>query len=177
MLRAVVFKKLLSLGFRVPAIFSDISFDPQSRCGVAGILVLEDSKLSAFDDSLSVHLTYYQNIACTQLEISSVIAAMKVVNKEHLGKVSIYTDCKSAIDLPGRRAKLEAAGFITKAKGEEHAHAGLYREFFKLLDQTVPDFNWIKGHKPEADRSVIDSYFSLVDKACRTALRRYIAKV
>lgn len=159
------------------AIFSDISFDPKSRSGVAGLLVTEDNKLSTFDDSLTVQLTFHQNVACTQLEISSVIAAMEVVRKEQFVNASIYTDCKSAIDLPGRRVGLEASGYVTKAKGKEHSHADLYRQFFQLLDQTAPNFFWIKGHKPEQSRSVADSYFRLVDKACRNALRASIFEV
>ncbi len=159
------------------AIFSDVSFDPKSRHGVTGILVIPESNLSVFNDTHLARLTYHQNVACTQLEISSVIAAMKVGMKQHSGKVSIYTDCKSAIDLLGRRAKLEASAFVTKAKGAEHTHADLYREFFKIFDQISPDFIWIKGHKPKAQRSVIDSYFSLVDQACRNALRAHLDEV
>ncbi len=159
------------------AIFSDISFDPKSRRGVTGILVIEDINLAVFDSTLPTQLTFFQDVACTQLEIGSVIAAMEMIQKEHLGNVSIYTDCKSAIDLPGRRANLEASAFITKGKRREHAHADLYRKFYKLLDQTTPEFIWLKGHKPESERSVADSYFSLVDKACRHALRRYVAEV
>ena len=157
------------------AIFSDISFDPKSRTGVAGILIVEDRQLEAFDERLAVQLSVHQGIACTQLELNSVMAAMEVVKKNGHRAVPIYTDCKSAIDLLSRRARLEATSFITKAKGEEHAHADLYREFFKLLDQTSSVLTWIKGHKPDAERSVVDSYFSLVDQACRRELRTHIA--
>ncbi len=159
------------------AIFSDISFDPTSRTGISGILVVEDSQLKKFDDTLVVQLTLHHATACTQLEINSVIAAMDIVKKDRPATASIYTDCKTAIDLPRRRAKLEANSYISKAKGEEHQHANLYRLFFRLLDQTTPTLTWIKGHKAASEKSVIDSYFSHVDQACRRALRAHLAEV
>ena len=159
------------------AIFSDVSFDPSSRTGIAGILLVGDGQLREFDDSLVVRFTMHHSTACTQLEINSVIAAMEIAKKDQLLNASIYTDCRTAIDLPKRRAKLEANNFISKATGGEHHHAALYRLFFRLLDETAPILTWIKGHKVAGNRSVNDSYFSHVDQACRRALRTYLAEV
>ncbi len=155
-------------------IFSDISFDPKSRIGVAGLLLVEDSQLAEFNANLNVHLAWYQATACTQLEINSVIAAMEMILSKQLGTVQIYTDCKSVIDLPGRRVRLEGSSFVTKSSGKEHKHANLYREFFKIFDQSRPVLTWIKGHKALENHSVIDSYFSHVDKTCRNVLRARI---
>jgi hypothetical protein len=74
------------------AIFSDISFDPKSRRGVAGLLVIEDINLAVFDSTYPTQFTFFQDVACTQLEISSVIIAMEMIQKECLGNVSIFTD-------------------------------------------------------------------------------------
>jgi ribonuclease HI len=158
----------------VVTIFSDISFDPKSRVGVAGLLLVEDSQLNEFNEHLNVLMAWYQSTTCTQLEINSVIAAMEIIATKQLGSVPIYTDCKSVIDLPGRRERLERASYISKSTGKEHKHANLYREFYKIFDQARPVLIWIKGHKATGSHNVVDSYFCHVDKACRNVLRAHI---
>jgi len=158
------------------SIFSDASFDPRSRIGVSGILVVSAANLKVFDGSLEVQLALHRETACTELEINSVIAAMTHVKKMQLSTVTIFSDCKTAIDLSRRREKLEVNNYLTKASGEKHKHAELYKEFFRLYDQTTPVLTWLKGHKTSSQRSIIECYFSFVDRTCREALRRHVAE-
>ena len=47
-----------------------------------------------------------------------------------------------------------------------------YKAFFKFTDTLNIEVIKVKGHKPSADKDVIDKVFTVVDRAARNALRR-----
>ena len=158
-------------------IFSDASFDPRSRIGIAGIMLLSD--LDSLPEKLPIQSKIIKDTTCTRLEMEAIIWSLLAVGdliKQHgIADLELYTDCKTAVDLPRRRENLEAKQFRSNKTGELLSNADLYKKFFLLCDMLKPKVMWIKGHMPSKEQNHIDRLFSEVDKATRNELRRIIS--
>lgn len=156
--------------------FTDSSFDPGSKSGVAGFMMVEETGLeAAVLAPPEIALTTFQNTSCTRLEIESVLIVLQKIEALKLsGRSEVYTDCKTIIELPGRRLKLEAGDYVGKASGKILNNADLYRVFFHLQDHLRPNFVWVKGHKAPDLRNSRDHLFAAVDRATRRTMREII---
>ncbi|MEZ4743820.1 MAG: RNase H family protein [Bdellovibrionota bacterium] len=158
-------------------LYTDASYDQNSKKGVAGVMVVKwREEPFTFDSNLAseaiINIKFFENTNCTSLEFEAIIWAMEALKELALEtKIRIYTDCKSAVDLPRRRKHLENTQFISKRTGALLNNTSLYIKFFKLLDCLNPELVWVKGHKPAVERSLTDHLFNMVDKATRKALR------
>ena len=157
-------------------IFTDASFNPRIRTGISGYLLLLGSKdcpITKDISSLPIKTKLFRNTNCTRLELSSIILALNASKKltGHL-EITIYTDCKTAYDLPSRRIRLEKCNFKSERTKKTLANADLYLKFFKLFDELRPNIIWIKGHKAAKNKDNIDMIFSHVDRTTRRILRK-----
>jgi len=169
-------------------IFSDGSFSPKSRMGVGGYLFLMISSDQSKDQSNNhlipqndllppVRFSLFKDTNCTRLELDSIILALEASKKPAAEqaspplKITVYTDCKTACDLPLRRGKLEASGFMGKKSGKPLSNKVQYLKLIKLFDELKPNIVWIKGHRSKQKRNPIDRVFSFVDQATRQKLR------
>lgn len=156
--------------------FSDSSFDPGSKSGVAGFIVVQDSDVAATQaQPPSVQTSIFHGTTCSRLEIESVLIVLHKIREMSLaGQAVVYTDCKTVVELPGRRTRLEFNGYIGKSSGKTLSNADLYKSFFILIDELSPVFIWIKGHRETRLKHSFDNLFSIVDKATRKELRNII---
>lgn len=155
------------------SIYTDVSFDQSSGNGVAGVMFIEEDRGFFTPDSApAVDTKYFRNTNCTRLEIEAIIWAFDTIKKLKLkSKVKIYTDCKTAVDLPKRRKRLEEMNFKSKTTGLPLNNGDLYVRFFALFDELNPQIILIKGHKPKKQQNLSEQLFAIVDKATRKALR------
>ena len=163
-------------------IFCDSSFDPKSKRGVGGMLLLSCNELSsqiALED-LRVRTRVFNAGTSTRLEIITVLWALSFfikefpagrANKPHGSEMAIISDCKTISDLRSRRDRLQEGGYKGKKSGRRLSNADLYKKYFLLYDEIKPEIIWLKGHASIRYHNVIQSLFSSVDKATRARLR------
>ena len=156
--------------------FSDSSFDPGSKSGVAGFLMVRESDVADSPrQAPSVQTSVILGTTCSRLEVESVLVVLHRIRELSLaGQAVIYTDCKTVVELPGRRIRLESGGYVGKSSGKILANADLYKIFFSLIDELSPVFIWIKGHRETRLNDNFDNLFSIVDKSTRKELRKII---
>ena len=159
-------------------IFSDASFDPRSRIGIAGVWILADL-LQASQNENSIQTKIFYETNCTRLELESILWSFDLVREAGRLEieVEIFTDCKTAVDLPARRARLESRNFLSQKTQLPLNNADLYQEFFKTYDTFAPKLHWIKGHKPLQNQNEIERIFSAVDKETRRQLRELLSSI
>ena len=150
------------------AIFVDGSVNPQTRIGCGAFLAVPvPSSLqppTGVPDAIKTKR--FTNTSSTQLELETLLWALSDV--ERGSDVTVYTDCQNIMGLLARRNRLESKNYCN-AKGQALAHAALYQRFFQCYDALAFTLVKLKGHKPAANRSVLDQWFSLVDRAARAA--------
>ena len=163
-------------------IFCDSSFDPKSKRGVGGMLLLSCNELSsqiAIED-LRVRTRVFTAATSTRLEILTVLWAFSLFKKKfpagrannpHGSDITIISDCKTISDLRSRRDRLQEAGFKSKKSGKRLSNADLYKKYFLFYDEIKPEIIWLKGHASSRYHDVIQSLFSHVDKTTRARLR------
>ncbi len=169
-------------------IFSDASFDPNSGRGVGATLIVTSDLLMQKEGALHFEIQTKridgENIA--RLEFLSAIGALKewklkFQNRGHLEKtapvkITLIIDCKAIENILQRRERLERDNFFSKKTSQPLANADLYREFFILYDELLPEIVWVKGHSARQSRDRWQEVFSLVDKMARKRLREICAE-
>jgi ribonuclease HI len=119
------------------------------------------------------------------VELRSVLRALETVRRTPSANVSaegvkvvhVYTDCRAVTELPKRRARLVASGYVGKRSGTPLRNADLYRAFFSLHDKLTLVLHWVKGHLPASGKNIVEQNFTHVDRASRKALRECLEKV
>ena len=118
----------------------------------------------------------------TRLELQTLLWALESLKLDNetktsgkIGSITIYTDCRTAVDLLRRRKRLESVHYLSKRKGTTLVNADIYKSIFTLYDELSPKLVWIKGHTAKKDRTGIQRIFSEVDRLVRDLLRNYIA--
>lgn len=153
-------------------IYSDISFSPQTKSGVAGFIHVKNEKSTSSINSSNVHIKHFQNTTCTRLEIEGLIWAIQTTKDlESNSEITIYTDCKTITNLPKRRVRLEKENFKSKSTGLLLSNRDLYIKFFSLFDSLQINLIWTKGHKPQKEKNEAERLFSIVDKTTRRVMR------
>jgi len=166
----------------------DSSFDPKSKRGVGGRLLLSRSELSSqiVISDLKVQTKLFSNMTNTRLECTTVLWALRhfknnfhqqKANTSYYPDLVIISDCKTILDLPLRRHRLEKGEYKSKRTGKLLSNADLYKKYFLLYDEIRPEIVWLKGHSASRHHNVIQSLFSHVDKTTRAGLRELKASI
>lgn len=150
------------------ALFVDGSVNPQARVGYGACLCLPASVcMQAPNNSVNdIQIRRFEDTSSTQLELETLLWALDLVPADT--EITVYTDCQNIMNLLLRRQRLVAKAYCNK-KGEPLAHAALYQQFYRHYDALAFTLVKLKGHKPAVDRSILDQWFSRVDRAARAA--------
>ena len=133
------------------------------------------------DDALAAHImqkTRFEHIPTHKSTLAELTTALSGIRSADATlPLTIVTDCRTLHDLLHRRRDgLVDSNYRTK-KGAILAHADLYRDLFQQADIRPITVQWIKGHKPAAERgSVTDRIFAILDKLVRHELRASLAQ-
>lgn len=167
-------------------LFTDASLNAKHSIGAGAYMLLsaaEIDKIAGGADIKAlcgfVRLRKFSEVSSTALEIKTAVWALKTARKELSGNraiLNIYTDSQCLAGLARRRSRLERSDFASKRTGDELKNARLYREFFKLYDDEKFDIYKLRGHTRSAERDVMHSIFSLLDREARKALRIWVLK-
>lgn len=169
------------------SIFSDASFDPKSRIGVAGYLILSHGPgLENFDvheNDLLIKTKVVEKTNNTRMEWEAALWALETIEKQHFStlnfpgdlKLTLFTDCKAIVEILERRQRLESQNFTSRKGTKNLNNSDLYKRFFILYDRLKPTISWVKGHFSKRDRNREQSFFYCVDSAVRNELRSLLA--
>ncbi|MBS3806062.1 MAG: reverse transcriptase-like protein [Bacteroidales bacterium] len=108
------------------------------------------------------------------MELQAVIEGLLYIqtHEKNVCQVEVYSDSQYVVDLPDRRARLEAAGYLTQ-KGKPVQNRDRIRKLFELMDRLPVVFTRVASHS-KAGRSEITDYNREVDKLSRELLRGMI---
>lgn len=150
-------------------LFCDGSVSPQTKVGYGAYLLLAASDGLADEFLQQVKIKCFIPTTSTKLELQTLLWALGTLESA-AHPITIYTDSQNIVGLPQRRKQLEQNDFCSKA-GRCLANADLYREFYRYVDMLECRFVKLSGHLPARQKTTLDRFFSLVDKASRQALR------
>jgi ribonuclease HI len=150
-------------------LFSDGSVNTQTKVGYGAYLLVPGPGISIESLKGRVKIKKFEDTSSTKLELETLLWAVNNIDATNIN-LNIYTDSQNIINLTNRRDRLESNNFITKKKVFIDNHL-LYKEYFRLADKMGFKLHKIEGHKPGKQKSIIDIYFSIVDRASRNALR------
>ncbi len=150
-------------------LFTDGSVNTQSKIGYGAYLVVFENGLSLDVLKSHVKIKRFEPTSSTELELKTLLWALGDI--QSLGrKIIVYTDSQNIIGLPGRQDRLEQVNYRSK-DNERLKNYGLYREFYRLIEQFDYEFVKVDGHNRSSQKDDIDRYFTLVDRASRKAQR------
>ncbi|HZV82007.1 MAG TPA: hypothetical protein VFF53_07555 [Geobacteraceae bacterium] len=168
------------------ALFTDVSVNPQQRLGVGACLLLPLTSLDVppveLDrDELAGQLRCrrFTETSSTRLELQTVLWGLELFRERHpepdRGMLMLYTDSSAIVGLPGRRERLERAGYRSGRSGGELANAALYRDFYSASDELGFSIVKVAGHTRAATHDSVRRIFSIVDREARQALKLWLA--
>lgn len=108
-----------------------------------------------------------------RMELTAAIKAMEHLQAQNVTKdtpISLYTDSQYLVNLPFRRDRLEASGWVTKNR-HPLRNADLIRNLLENLDKLSLTFVKVKAHEKAACG---DNYNRDVDKISRKIVRDYV---
>lgn len=153
------------------ALFTDGSFDPKTHFGYGAYLLILEPPSIMDNLEADIQLKRFEDTTSSKLELQTLIWALGEMPPTHK-TIIIYTDAQNIINLPQRRARLEAQDFRNK-KGESIRNHQFYRTFFQITDTLNYKFVKVNGHQPVGNKNAVDHLFSMVDRASRKALREW----
>jgi len=165
------------------SLFTDVSLNPKSKCGVGAYLILPASFLdipphqierSLVTDRLVTRTV--ENTTSTKFEVQTVLWALEAYRNECMfprtAKLRVFSDSQCVAGLLKRRPVLETTGFIGRSSHRLLKNAKLYQTFYELHDELGFEVIKVAGHAPSKSHDTIHRIFSYVDKEVRKALRR-----
>jgi len=161
-------------------IYTDASYCPKSRVGVAGFRFETNLGLKGPGGN-AVVTKVYGDTTNTRLELQGILFAFKTLKEagellcqeDDDLRITIFTDCKTVTDLRARREKLFGSSFRSARSGKTLSNADLYKEIFCLLDLYDIEFVLLPGHVKNSEYISEDqSKFREVDRFVRNELRR-----
>ena len=181
MLHILINSRYAMSGF---ALFTDASLNAKFSVGAGACLIVPADLLAGHSGSIAelrlselVRVKRFEETGSTALEIKTALWALESFRKvfTKAGDLHIYTDSQCLAGLLQRRAALERSDFTSKrAVGTALKSASLYRQFFKLYDEEKFEVTRVTGHTRSADRDMLQSIFSLVDREVRKTLRTWV---
>ena len=149
-------------------VFSDASFDPHLKFGVAGKIVL-----SSIAGDQKIETKVMESPTCSRMEFEAILWALESLKPlAEKPKVTVYTDCQGVVELSERLPKLLARGFKSQRTGKLLAQADLYQDFSTFYSTLHLSIFWTKGHTPLQGRDWIQNSFAALDQSVRNELRR-----
>jgi ribonuclease HI len=169
------------------ALFTDVSLDTGSKCGIGAYLFIpvsffreKNHSISREDIAVKLKIRRFENTSSTRLEVQTVLWALdeieRKVPKHSPMTLHIYTDSQCVAGLHGRRARLSSCNFISQKTGQPLKNADLYRTFYALNDKIGFSVIKVSGHTPASSRDTIHHIFACVDQEARKALKRWDKK-
>jgi len=169
------------------ALFSDVSSNPQQKCGVGAYLLVPASYLDKAphdidlaDISAKLRFKRFTDTSSTKLEVQTVLWALENFQTEYFGSgpgtLQVFTDSQCVAGLPGRRAGLEAKQFLSRRSGHLLPNALLYQGFYAAFDQLGFELVKVDGHTRACSRDTVQRIFSCVDRDVRRALSNWVAE-
>ncbi|MRR05544.1 MAG: ribonuclease H [Deltaproteobacteria bacterium] len=169
------------------ALFTDVSSNPQRKCGVGACLLLPASCLEYLPQEInrteiSAHLRFkrFADTSSTKLEVQTVLWALENYQSQCCGSdpgnLQVFTDSQCVTGLPGRRAGLEASQFLSRRSGQLLKNAPLYQAFFAAHDSLRFQLVKVAGHTRACSRNTVQQIFSCVDMEVRKALTSWLAE-
>jgi len=169
------------------ALFSDVSSNPQLKCGVGACLLLPMSDFArasrdfAWEDiAARIRLKRFTATSSTTLEIQTALWALALYQEESCGAVPgtprIYTDSQCLTGLRARRAGLESRQYLSRRSGRLLANASLYQAWYAAFDLLGFELVKVAGHSRASSHDPVQRIFSQVDQAARRALRAWLAE-
>jgi len=150
-------------------LFADGSVDTKSKVGYGAYLLVADTGLSLDQLNSQIKVQRFEQTSSTRLELQTLLWALGEVEAAEC-KLTVYSDSQNIISLPARRERLEANDFRSKQNRQLNNYQ-LYQDFYRLTDQQNCKFVKVCGHQASKQKSLIDQFFTLVDRASRKALR------
>ena len=150
-------------------LFTDGSVNTKTKTGYGAFLAVFDLSISIDVCKSRVKIKRFENTSSTKLELQTLLWALNEI-KSMSNNIIVYTDSQNNMGLQNRRVRFEKHDYKTKQDKLLKNHE-LYKEFFKITDQTKCEFIKVDGHMPSRNKSNIDKLFTLVDRASRNALR------
>ena len=148
-------------------LFTDGSVEVKSGIGFGAYVVVPDINESMDNIAHRIQVKRFDSTSSTRLELQTLLWALGEIR---CSEVQVYTDSQNIPGLLKRRERLEKNDYCTKS-GKLHQHWELYRDFFAWVDSMDIKVIKISGHSPRGKKTKLNEIFSLVDKACRNALR------
>jgi ribonuclease HI len=111
-----------------------------------------------------------------EMELLAVINAIEYVYSHYTAQTAlhVFSDSQYVTGLPGRKEKLQSAGFLVK-KGTPVQHADLVKKLFQLLDQFPVTFTKVPSHQKDVAGYV--NYNTEADILSRQLVREAIKKL
>jgi ribonuclease HI len=165
------------------ALFTDVSLDPQRKLGIGAYLLVPTTFLETVPQdiergeiSTQLRLRMFAETSSTKLEVQTVLWALENYRAEFngidLGSLRVHTDSQCIAGLLGRRAGLEANGFLSRRSRRPLTNAPLYRAFYAAFDELGFELIKVAGHSRSCSHDTMHRIFSYVDKEVRRACRR-----
>ncbi|MDD2337497.1 MAG: ribonuclease H [Geobacteraceae bacterium] len=169
------------------ALFSDVSSNPQRKCGVGAYLLVPASYLenashdiNRADISAKLRFKRFADTSSTKLEVQTVLWALENYQTEYCcsdpGNLLVFTDSQCVAGLAGRRAGLEANRFLSRRSGQLLPNAPLYQGFYAAFDNLGFELVKVEGHTRACSRDTVQQIFSCVDQEARRALSIWLAE-
>lgn len=152
-------------------LFTDASLDPQTRVGYGAYLLIPEFSLEApiSKHKTSIKTKKFKDTTSSKLELETLLWALgKIPTKKC--KIIVYTDCQNIISLKEREERIVKNNYMSRKNTLIRNHE-FYKKFYKVTNRYECDFIKVKGHKKTEDKDIVDTFFTLVDKASREALR------
>lgn len=168
------------------ALFTDVSSNPQRKCGVGAYLLLpasylenEPHDIDRAEISSKLRFKRFADTSSTKLEVQTVLWALENFQTDGSfapGSLRVFTDSQCVAGLPGRRAALEANRFLSRRSGQLLTNAPLYRAFYAEIDKLGFELVKVAGHSRACSRDTVQQIFSCVDQEVRRALTIWMAE-
>jgi len=167
------------------ALFTDVSLNPERRCGVGVYFVIPASMLPVTPDCVDksvvdkhVVVRRFENTTSTKLEVQTVLWALENTCKPSgPDRMQIYTDSQGIAGLLGRRQTLELNGFCAKRSNLPVKNAALYRTFYEFFDRLGFEVIKVPGHSRYHSHDTVCRIFSFVDRKARKSLKLWMEEI
>lgn len=152
-------------------LFSDGSVSTQTKIGFGAYFICAGNDWGKNDFRPEIKTKQFMDTSSTKLELQTLLWALSEIESGHK-MLTIYTDSQNIVTLLERRERLEKSNFCSK-KGVELSNSELYKQFFTEMDSINCEVIKVEGHQPSRNKSKIERFFTLVDRASRQALREW----
>jgi ribonuclease HI len=160
-------------------LFTDGSVNTKTRVGYGAFLAVSDISLPLETLKTKVKVKQFENTSSTRLELQTLLWAIDEVtplNTEKMMEVRVYSDSQNIVGLSARRSGLERRNYHAN-NGKPLRNAELYKQFYRAMDQFYCQVIKVDGHNPQHTKNDVDRLFALVDKAARSALRKFTGPI